>query len=119
MTAKFSDLIGRVIQCISIIHHGDSDKIVFTMNDGVKYSMRHDQECCEDVHIEDVVGNFKDIIKTQILKAEERINEGGGDSETYTWTFYHIATIHGCVDIRWYGSSNGYYSEKVLFERVW
>jgi hypothetical protein len=52
--------------------------------------------------------------------AEETVTEGEVDGtwDTYTATWYKFATTKGYVTIRWYGESNGYYSERVDFAEV-
>lgn len=87
----------------------DDLSLIFHTLDGRVIRMSHQQECCEHVRLEDIVGDLDDLLRTPIIRAEERSSEG----EEYcgTWTFYELATIHGSVTIRWYGESNGYYSE--------
>lgn len=61
------------------------------------------------------------MLHTPILQAEVRTSRENPEDfsaeyqESFTWTFYHLATIKGYVTIRWYGESNGYYSESVDF----
>lgn len=93
------------------------DELHFVMADGSEYIFYHEQDCCESVRIEDICGDLSDLQGTIILKAEEVTNYDADrlpdSNESYTWTFYKFATQKGYVDVRWYGESNGYYSERV------
>lgn len=108
---------------ISKITGGIGDEeIIFTISNDEAYKLFHNQDCCESVSVEDIAGDLNDIIGTPILEAEEvtsNENPEGWKSEwgqdSFTWTFYKISTIKGSVTIRWYGASNGYYSETVEF----
>lgn len=64
---------------------------------------------------------MKDLIGTPVLDAYKSSGDDGPLNEyeeSYTWTFYSISTIKGSVQLRWYGSSNGYYSEDVDIVRL-
>lgn len=116
--AKFSDLLGKTVAAVEGAAK-DSGEITFRLTDGSAYRMFHYQDCCESVAVADITGNVSDIIGAEILMADESSNSGEtGDYESYTWTFYKFGTINGYLDIRWLGSSNGYYSESVSFEKV-
>lgn len=120
----FHELVGKTVTNIDVDSYYDNDAIVFTCSDGSKYLMTHDQDCCELVFIESVTGNFDNLLNTPIIMAEDvsnlMVHEPALDAhdESYTWTFYKLATINGYVTIRWYGTSNGYYSERVDFVRI-
>lgn len=135
MNVEFSELKGKVLSKIEEI---DNKELIFHLETGEIYKMYHDQDCCESVSIEDINGDLEDLIGIPILLAEENSSkehtaeqlaeiekekEEQGDNyysweESFTWTFYKLGTIKGFVDIRWYGQSNGYYSESVDFAKA-
>jgi hypothetical protein len=103
------------------------DVLEFEDTNGDVYQLYHHQDCCESVYIEDINGDLADLLGTPIIVAEEVSNlehallEQGplnDYDESYTWTYYKLHTIKGGVHIRWYGVSNGYYSERVSFRKV-
>lgn len=105
---KISDLVGRTF---TSVYQVDMNELVFE-NGEDKFVFYHEQDCCENVRIEDVVGDLQDLAGSPILLAEESTNNEDPNRDC-TWTFYKFATIKGYVDVRWLGESNGYYSEKV------
>ena len=115
---NFNVLEGKVLTKIEGLENR-SEIVYFHCNDGTKYKMHHYQDCCEQVEIEDVIGDIDNLIGVPITMAEEESETGVEDDwETNTWTFYKLATINGYVTIRWLGTSNGYYSESVDFEEI-
>lgn len=118
---EISELVGKTMASVERSAGSGDDEIVFTTTDGQRYRLFHWQDCCESVGIEDVVGDLDDLIGSPILMAEEASNSSDEPKEewhdSYTWTFYKLATVKGYVTIRWYGTSNGYYSESVSFEK--
>jgi hypothetical protein len=123
--ALFVGLVGKTLCAVTGLEAG-SDEAHFTTDDGETFRMQHDQDCCEAVNIESVVGDVSALIGEPILRAEvvsstdwpEGTQKPDYDDESFTWTFYKLATRKGYVDVRWYGSSNGYYSESVTFSKV-
>ena len=115
---KFEDLVGRVLVSVE---NRNSEELIFTLDNGEAYKLYHSQNCCEGVSIEDIIGDLNDLVGSPILMAEEVTHENENPEgvpskdyqDSYTWTFYKLATIKGYVTIRWYGESNGYYSESV------
>jgi len=109
-----SVLVGKVISEIK----QDEEEILFHTTEGELYRMYHEQDCCESVTIEEIIGDLEDLVGSPILMAEESSNSEEEAYGSATWTFYKFATNKGYVTIRWYGSSNGYYSESVDFVLV-
>ncbi len=118
----FSVLVGKLLTKVEI----DDDVTIDFYTESEKYSMYHINDCCEDVCIEDIVGELDSLVGNPILLAEKRTNTGNPEDEkkygwqdgVCLWTFYELATINGNVTLRWYGESNGYYSVDVDFFKI-
>lgn len=97
----------------NILVDRDENVIYFRTSCGRFFRMYHEQDCCEHVFLDDIVGDIDDLIDSPILRAEESSNSRENSEGSETWTFYKFATRKGYVDLRWIGESNGYYSESV------
>lgn len=115
--ANITDLIGKTLVEINNLDH----TLVFHCATGEIYTMFHNQDCCESVYIEDINGDLNELLNTPILDAYETSNDTPMENtnpELCQWTFYTIRTVKQTVVIRWYGTSNGYYSVSVNFEHT-
>jgi hypothetical protein len=117
---SFNELVGRTLYKVK----ADDSELVLYLSDTNYVRFYHQQDCCESVYIEDICGDLQDLVGEPLLLAEEvsdvAYEEANSPeySESHTWTFYKFATRKGYVDVRWYGTSNGYYSESVSVDVV-
>lgn len=128
MSTSIEPLINQIPLYIEHLPQSSCGECInFYLDNGKLVTMYHPQDCCEDVHIDDISGNLDSLLFKPILQADEKTSTKANESfdhssedyyyedESYTWTFYTLANVSSVVDIRWYGSSNGYYSESVNF----
>lgn len=107
-------LVGETIVDIAGVDQY-SEEIIFICSSGKQVKMYHEQDCCESVSLEDFNGDVNDLRGATIISAEERVEcpDNENNYESVTYTFYDIQTDKGSLWLRWYGTSNGYYSESV------
>ena len=128
MITSVSHLLNRTPLYIEHLSNSPCGECInFYLDNGHVISMYHSQDCCEDVHIDDISGTLDSLLFKRLLQADEKTSTKADepfkdtseddyyDDESYTWTFYTLANVSSVVDIRWYGSSNGYYSESIDF----
>jgi len=52
------------------IYNKDDQELCMTTVKGEKYQLYHQQDCCEDVYIEDICGDLDDLLGVPLLQAE-------------------------------------------------
>lgn len=116
----YTEFSGKIIEEIrGCKKHSNEVTIKFT--DGTSLKFYHQQNCCETVLLEDFDTAPEHLINTNIISIEERkyldsenaVKPLNDLAESYTWTFYIIKTSKFTMWMRWYGESNGWYSEEV------
>lgn len=116
-----SVMMGLTMTSVEQGLHDGNDALVFTTTDGRVFKLYHNQDCCESVDIEDIAGDLTNLVGAPFIQSEEVSSDPparGPDDytpESETWTFYKFGTTKGYVTVRWWGTSNGYYSESVDF----
>lgn len=125
---EFSELNGLTITKIDGLNRL-SEKVTIHTKEGRVFEMYHNQDCCEVVYLADFhvykgyVGEVTEAkVETNNIDTPEALyyyNEDGTETlyydKAWLWTFYIINTEVGKITLRWFGSSNGYYSEEVDF----
>jgi hypothetical protein len=109
------DLTNQRIMAVYGLEEG-SREIRISFENNTTLEMYHQQDCCEHVRIEDIVGptNLGGAIWYGLdVKDSEEPEDYMYMDDSHTWTFYTLRTSKGYTDIRWLGESNGYYSESV------
>lgn len=122
---RLKDIVGQTVVEINGMKEG-SERVTFITKEGNKLVLWYEQDCCASCDINQIDGDPLDLLGSPMVMAEEVTGESIGvddskDTEgkdendgygnSFTWTFYKFATIYGYVTLRWFGSSNGYYSE--------
>lgn len=106
---------------------GEEVAVIRTV-EGNELLLQYEHDCCASCKIVQIDGDPKDLLGAPLVMAEvitgeslgfnEDLDENGRDTsedrwgDSHTWTFVKFATVKGYVTLRWYGSSNSYYSEE-------
>lgn len=113
-------LFARRIKAIDGLERGSDDVRIILEDDGYIHQY-HETDCCESVSVEQVDGDVQKHIGATIYSIEVKVLDYNDlpagtlnyTPESLTATFYTMKTSKGYLDWRWFGESNGYYSERV------
>lgn len=111
---KLPDLSGAIVTDITGLSEG-SELVVIQLKHRVhnRIEFFHYQDCCESVELIDFEISSKNLIGGEVLSLREETSSRENKYTHQTWTFYHFDTTKGSLWMRWFGESNGYYSERV------
>lgn len=98
--ANFFELKGHKLLSVTM-EQIETDKGIFVLY--------HNQDCCEIVEPQEIIGDVNKVLNQVVLFAEQDEIDRGDTITSFT---IHTENEEG-ITIVWKGSSNGYYSETV------
>lgn len=116
--ANLNKLVGKTIKKVTGLNK-NSEEVTILFNDNSIATFFHEYDCCEDVVLYDfelTAKSLDSLIGAVVNDANETTSKymaEDPEEDDGTWTFYNINTSKGCINMRWLGTSNGYYSEEV------
>lgn len=113
----FDDMVGKTFTSVRQSSFESNDALIFESDAGL-FRFYHSQDCCEHVRIEQIDGDLADLQGSPLVVAEAANGHPTEGDYCEEWTFYRFATAKGYVTVRFYGSSNGYYSTSVQREYI-
>lgn len=112
MNALFGSLKHQTIRDIRI----RADEVEIETDAGT-FRLYHDQDCCESVLVQSVVGDRESVTGSPITLAEEDSVCGEGSyGESWTDTKFFLEAAGKRLEIVFHGESNGCYREGVDIE---
>ena len=115
-TTMSTELVGKTLAKVEVIYLDYGVKpclIRFIFTDSTKYVMCGD-DCGGGNHVEvlveDIDGDIQSLVGEKI-ELFECVSNAADVNNELTWTFVKIRTNKDSITIRWYGDSNGYYSD--------
>lgn len=95
--------------------------VALVLETGEIYVAFHEQDCCEHVWITDY-GDIESAVGEHLMQLGSVSSDGGeelpDDQGSHTWTFVNVRTDKDAYQLRFYGTSNGYYSEDAQWYRL-
>lgn len=109
-------LVGETITHIDVDE--SQSEILFTTQSGKQILVHHWQQCCEEVKLAGIDGDIYSLVGWVARDISEETEEGKSGDGTWTKTVLTFRVGGLAVVTRWFGESNGYYSENVDFSLV-
>jgi len=73
MNSVLKMLVGEKI--VAVTGQVQDSEFKIETEDGLLFTFYHEQDCCESVYLEDVIGDVDDLIGGYVLLAEESSND--------------------------------------------
>lgn len=109
-------LVGEVLTHVDVDE--TAGEILLTTKSGRQFMLHHEQDCCESVTIKSTEGDWKKLLHKKLKEVKWEEEGDSTDYGTCTRTDITFIVNRHTVVSKWFGESNGYYSESVHLKEV-